>query len=105
MCTKANPQDGVYVPLLPSPFISLTAAYIQTSPPLAYFTTHLPKLLGSGFPLSILGFVIDRQIRIFLLPCLVFVGLMSFLAHKEWRFIVYVVPMFSVAAARGGVWM
>lgn len=59
----------------------------------------------SSFPLSIVGFVVDHRIRTFLLPSLVFVTLMSFLSHKEWRFIVYVVPAFTVAAARGAAWM
>ena len=27
------------------------------------------------------------------------------LGHKEWRFIVYVVPLWNVAGARGCVWM
>ncbi|KAG5637949.1 hypothetical protein H0H81_002477 [Sphagnurus paluster] len=76
-----------------------------TSPHLAYFTTHLPKLLLSSLPLSFGGFVRDQRIRDLLFPFFVFITLISFLGHKEWRFIIYVVPVFNVAAARGARWM
>ncbi|KAG6873470.1 hypothetical protein C0995_015173 [Termitomyces sp. Mi166 len=72
-----------------------------TSPTHAYWTLHLPKLLLSSFPLSIIGFFQDLRIRRLLYPFLVFIGLLSFLGHKEWRFIVYVVPVFNIAAALG----
>ena len=35
----------------------------------------------------------------------VLVAGMSLLKHKEWRFVVYVVPVFNVAAARGAHWL
>lgn len=74
-------------------------------PPLTYFTRHLPRLLLSAVQLSLLGFCIDHRIRSLLLPSIVFVALISGLGHKEWRFIVYVVPVFNVAAARAAKWM
>ncbi|KAJ4483563.1 glycosyltransferase family 22 protein [Lentinula aciculospora] len=76
-----------------------------TSPPLMYFTSSLPSLLLFALPLSCLGCAMDSRIREALVPNIVFVGLISFLLHKEWRFIVYVVPVFNVAAARAGRWM
>jgi alpha-1,6-mannosyltransferase len=72
-----------------------------TSPPHAYLTSHLPKLLLSSAPLAILGAAVDGRVRSFLFPSVVFVGAISALAHKEWRFVVYTVPVFNVAAARG----
>ncbi|KAJ2924814.1 hypothetical protein H1R20_g12296, partial [Candolleomyces eurysporus] len=72
-----------------------------TSPPLTYFTSFLPKLLLSSLPLSFLGILFNRQIRGLLLPSFLFIVLISFLGHKEWRFIIYVVPIFNIAAARG----
>jgi alpha-1,6-mannosyltransferase len=71
------------------------------SPPYAYFTTHLPKLLLSGSFLALIGLLVDRKARSFTGPSLLFVALISSLAHKEWRFIIYTVPVLNVAAARG----
>jgi alpha-1,6-mannosyltransferase len=48
-----------------------------------------------------LGFARDARIRSIVLPALGFVFLMSFIGHKEWRFVVYVVPMLNIAAAHG----
>ncbi|KAF8972290.1 alpha-1,6-mannosyltransferase subunit [Flammula alnicola] len=76
-----------------------------TSPPLAYITSYLPKLLLGSLPLSFIGLISDQRIRSLLLPSLVFIGLISNLGHKEWRFIIYVVPLFNIAAARGSRWM
>ncbi len=84
---------------------SRTLTTRQTSPPYAYFTSFLPKLLLSSLPLSALGCLLDSRIRSLLLPYLAFVGLISGLAHKEWRFVIYVVPAFNIAAARGAVWL
>lgn len=47
----------------------------------------------------------DSRIRAVLAPHIAFVALISLLAHKEWRFIVYVVPVFNISAARAGRWM
>ncbi|KAJ3916915.1 alpha-1,6-mannosyltransferase subunit [Lentinula edodes] len=76
-----------------------------TSPFWTYFYPMLPKSLLCALPLACLGYVMDSRIREALLPHIVFVGLMSFLGHKEWRFIAYVVPVFNVAAARASRWM
>ncbi|KIK61287.1 glycosyltransferase family 22 protein [Collybiopsis luxurians FD-317 M1] len=76
-----------------------------TSPPWTYFVSFLLKFLLTTFPLSILGFVMDKHIQEALLPHIAFIGIISLLAHKEWRFIVYVIPVFNIAAARAGRWM
>ena len=71
------------------------------SPVHAYFTSHIPRLLLLGAPLALFGALIDSRAREAVLPALCAVGLLSGLAHKEWRFIVYNVPLFNFAAARG----
>jgi alpha-1,6-mannosyltransferase len=71
------------------------------SPPLTYITSFLPKMLLTAGPLAILGFSVDRRVRSFVAPSMVFVVFISALAHKEWRFIIYTIPVFNVAAARG----
>ncbi|KAJ3874113.1 Alg9-like mannosyltransferase family-domain-containing protein, partial [Lentinula edodes] len=76
-----------------------------TSPFWTYFYPMLLKSLLCALPLACLGYVMDSRIREVLLPHIVFVGLMSFLGHKEWQFIAYVVPVFNVAAARANRWM
>ncbi|PPQ74041.1 hypothetical protein CVT24_012343 [Panaeolus cyanescens] len=71
------------------------------SPRHVYYTSYLPKLLLSALPLSIIGFLVDQRFRELFLPSVAFISLISNLGHKEWRFIVYVVPIFNIAAARG----
>ncbi|KAF8175824.1 alpha-1,6-mannosyltransferase subunit [Pholiota molesta] len=71
-----------------------------TSPRLTYITSYLPKLLLGALPLSLIGYFIDLQIRTMMTPHLAFIALISCLGHKEWRFIIYTVPVFNVAAAR-----
>ncbi len=83
----------------------ITKSSHQVSPFHAYLTSHLPKLLLSSLPLSAFGLLSDSRIRALLFPYLVFVLLISGLAHKEWRFVIYVVPAFNIAAARGAAWL
>ncbi|KAI0067225.1 alpha-1,6-mannosyltransferase subunit [Artomyces pyxidatus] len=75
------------------------------SPYHAYVTTHIPKLLLSALPLSLVGCAMSKTTRTIIFPSLLYVIAISALGHKEWRFIVYVVPYFNVAAARGARWM
>lgn len=55
----------------------------------------------TGFPIAYIGSVSDPRVSVFLLPYVAFVLLISNLGHKEWRFIIYTVPAFNIAAARG----
>ncbi|KAH9954038.1 glycosyltransferase family 22 protein [Russula dissimulans] len=71
------------------------------SPFSTYFTTLLPRLLMVTQGFIPFGFARDAQIRSLVVSALGFVFLMSFLGHKEWRFVVYVVPMLNIAAAHG----
>ncbi|OSC97695.1 glycosyltransferase family 22 protein [Trametes coccinea BRFM310] len=75
------------------------------SPYHTYFSAHLPKLLLSAAPLSALGALLDSRIRSLLAPYLTFILLISALGHKEWRFIIYMVPAFNIGAARGATWL
>ncbi|CAL1695049.1 unnamed protein product [Somion occarium] len=75
------------------------------SPFHTYFSSFLPKLLLSSFPLALVGLLIDSRIRSLLFPPIAFIAALSALGHKEWRFIVYVVPLFNVAAARAATWL
>jgi alpha-1,6-mannosyltransferase len=64
----------------------------------AYFTQFLPRLLMISYPLAILAFLLDARIRRLLLPFVTFVSVFSLLPHKEWRFIMYTIPIFTAAA-------
>ncbi|KAJ7503176.1 glycosyltransferase family 22 protein [Mycena galericulata] len=74
-----------------------------TSPAHAYLTSHLPKLLLSALPLSLFAALSSAPKRLLPLvfPGAVLVSAMSAIGHKEWRFVVYVVPMWNVVASRG----
>ncbi|CAG8518960.1 9315_t:CDS:2 [Ambispora leptoticha] len=70
-----------------------------------YFTSFLPRLLLTSLPLSIYAAFVDRRARMFLSPIFLYILIFSFLGHKEWRFIVYVVPIFNLCAAVGWIWI
>ncbi|KAJ6631411.1 Alg9-like mannosyltransferase family-domain-containing protein [Mycena sp. CBHHK59/15] len=74
-----------------------------TSPAHAYLTSHLPKLLLTSLPLSIFAAFSSAPKRLLpvVFPGLALVAAMSAIGHKEWRFVVYIVPMWNVIAARG----
>ncbi|KAF9406067.1 dolichyl-P-Man:Man(7)GlcNAc(2)-PP-dolichol alpha-1,6-mannosyltransferase [Podila epigama] len=69
------------------------------SPWHTYLTSLLPKIATVSLPLAIVATVIEPRFRRYMLPASVFVGLYSFLGHKEWRFIIYVVPILNLGAA------
>ncbi|KAJ8698693.1 alpha-1,6- mannosyltransferase [Pleurotus ostreatus] len=77
------------------------------SPYRTYLVSSLPKLLLTAYPLAMITLMAPvrrSKIRSAVFPYLTFVLLISCLAHKEWRFIIYVVPVFNVAAARALAW-
>ncbi|KIM64276.1 glycosyltransferase family 22 protein [Scleroderma citrinum Foug A] len=76
-----------------------------TSSSHTYFTTYLPKLLLGAGPLAVLGATLDHRIRSLLVAPTLFVLFLSALGHKEWRFVMYVVPLANIAAARGMRWL
>lgn len=55
----------------------------------------------TGLPLACIGLLVDSRIFPILLPFIIYVALISNLGHKEWRFIIYTVPAFNVAASSG----
>ncbi|ORZ13290.1 Alg9-like mannosyltransferase family-domain-containing protein [Absidia repens] len=65
----------------------------------AYITQFLPRLLMISYPLAIISLVLDSRTRQLLLPMISYIVVFSLLPHKEWRFIMYVIPVFTAAAA------
>ncbi|ORY96158.1 Alg9-like mannosyltransferase family-domain-containing protein [Syncephalastrum racemosum] len=78
-----------------------------TMPFYSYFVLFLPRLLMVSYPLAALAFVCDTRVRRLLFPALVYIGVFSALPHKEWRFIMYTIPLFTAAAASlvGQLWI
>ncbi|GAA5916579.1 dolichyl-P-Man:Man(7)GlcNAc(2)-PP-dolichol alpha-1,6-mannosyltransferase [Sporobolomyces salmoneus] len=72
-----------------------------TSPFYTYFALSLPKLLLLALPFAFISLFVDRRARRIGIPALVYVGILSGLQHKEWRFISYVVPVLNICAASG----
>ncbi|KAF9169245.1 dolichyl-P-Man:Man(7)GlcNAc(2)-PP-dolichol alpha-1,6-mannosyltransferase [Mortierella sp. AD010] len=75
------------------------------SPWHTYFSSLLPKISGVALPLALVAVVIEPRFRRYMLPAGVFVGLYSFLGHKEWRFVIYVVPVLNLGAAIALSWV
>ncbi|TIB10911.1 hypothetical protein E3P89_02638 [Wallemia ichthyophaga] len=92
------------------------------SPWYTYFLAHLPKLLMTGLPLSIAALLpkssflpneinqkfitIHNKVASFqpvslLFPSINYIFILSFLGHKEWRFIIYTIPLFNALAGLG----
>jgi alpha-1,6-mannosyltransferase len=76
-----------------------------------YFTNALPRLLLNPLsytlliPLALLT-PSNRQRSIAIVaPLLAFVALYSALPHKEWRFILYIIPGLNAASALGATWI
>lgn len=92
---------------------TLSFRSIKVSPPLAYFTSHLPKLLNSSIsflPIGALILTLQKSNSTSFISSNSFgmlfvsfshIGLLSLLGHKEWRFIVYVVPLLNSISAVG----
>lgn len=82
-----------------------------TSSPHFYFTSALPRLLFNPFvyqiclPFSIYLPALRPQVRDILIPNLAFVAIYSFQPHKEWRFIIYVIPALLAVASAGAAWI
>ncbi|KAF2662908.1 glycosyltransferase family 22 protein [Lophiostoma macrostomum CBS 122681] len=76
-----------------------------------YFSNALPRLLMNPItyllciPTALLNAASRRQSLDLIVPSMAFVGLYSLLPHKEWRFIVYVVPALTAVAAAGASWI
>ncbi|OCK77914.1 glycosyltransferase family 22 protein [Lepidopterella palustris CBS 459.81] len=82
-----------------------------TSPWHFYFLNALPRLLLNPvtyllcIPLSIAAPATRQRSLDLIIPLLGFVGLYSFLPHKEWRFIIYIIPGLTAVAGAGASWI
>ena len=76
-----------------------------------YFTSALPRLLLNPLvwqmclPFAILMPIFRRPAADVLIPNLLFVGIYSFQPHKEWRFIMYIIPPLLAVASASASWI
>jgi alpha-1,6-mannosyltransferase len=75
-----------------------------------YFTSALPRLLLNPITYALIFIAVTSpatrgRTMAILVPCLTFVGIYSILPHKEWRFIIYVVPPLTAVASVGASWL
>ena len=76
-----------------------------------YFTSALPRLLFNPslylicLPITIFIPILRHSAFDILIPNLCYLIIYSFQPHKEWRFIIYVVPSFLAAASAGAAWV
>ncbi|TID17478.1 glycosyltransferase family 22 protein [Venturia nashicola] len=76
-----------------------------------YFTNALPRLLLNPLayllliPLALAQPATRSRSLALLLPSLGFVALYSLLPHKEWRFIIYIIPALTAVSAIGASWI
>jgi alpha-1,6-mannosyltransferase len=73
-----------------------------------YFASSLPRLLmATVAPLPLALALPSTRSRAFalLIPAISFVAIYSILPHKEWRFIIYIVPALTSISALGASWI
>lgn len=76
-----------------------------------YLVDALPRLLLNPatyllcIPVALMNVATRKQSLDLLVPLLSFIGLYSLLPHKEWRFIIYVIPGLTGVAAAGASWI
>ncbi|EUC44465.1 glycosyltransferase family 22 protein [Bipolaris oryzae ATCC 44560] len=81
------------------------------SPWYFYFVNALPRLMLNPItylvciPIAVSNPASQRRSLDLLIPLLSFVAIYSFLPHKEWRFILYVIPGLTAVAADGAAWI
>jgi len=81
------------------------------SPPNYYFNNAIPRLLLNPvtylilIPLAVFQPSTRSRSLALLLPSLGFVFVYSFLPHKEWRFIIYIIPALTCVASIGASWI
>jgi len=69
-----------------------------------YLTQVLPRLLAAALPMALLGAISsfgNRTSTLLVWIAGVHVALLSVLPHKEWRFILYTIPLWNALAANG----
>lgn len=78
----------------------------------AYFSNHIPNMITNPVLLGVVpaGAFLDptggkNTLRALALASMIFVAIYSLQPHKEWRFIVYIMPIFSLLAANGTMFM
>jgi alpha-1,6-mannosyltransferase len=76
-----------------------------------YFVNAIPRLLlnpiawGLCIPLALANQATRKTSLDILLPLMTFVAIYSILPHKEWRFIIYIIPSLTSVAAAGASWI
>jgi alpha-1,6-mannosyltransferase len=63
-----------------------------------YFTNLVPKVAPLSFPIAKLG-IFYYKAKPFVLFALIHTIVLSFVPHKEWRFVMYCIPLLNAAAA------
>ncbi|KAF3099947.1 dolichyl-P-Man:Man(7)GlcNAc(2)-PP-dolichol alpha-1,6-mannosyltransferase [Orbilia oligospora] len=82
-----------------------------TSPVYYYFVNAIPKMMLNPLallvllPIGIYAGGWKRTTERIVGPSIAFVGVYSLLPHKEWRFIVYIMPALTLVAGVGADWV
>ncbi|KAJ3167769.1 dolichyl-P-Man:Man(7)GlcNAc(2)-PP-dolichol alpha-1,6-mannosyltransferase [Irineochytrium annulatum] len=70
-------------------------------PPYHYVLSLLPRIAPVSYPFAIYSAINDPRIRRLLLPACTLVAALSVIPHKEWRFVIYLIPLLNLSAAAG----